>query len=275
MTAAPDGSTPTGVTTAPGATAALLELLRDGELEPVGRLIGSSNSALYCTVTLRRADPGPDVVAACVYKPVRGERPLMDFPDGTLAGREVAAFVLSQATGWGLVPPTVMREGPFGKGAVQLWIDADETVDRVALVTGPDARLRRFAVFDAVANNADRKVGHLLPLPDGHIFGVDHGICFHEEPKLRTVLWGWRGRALATDELAVLERLRDDLGGPLAGALGGPGRGDLGGPLSEALAELLSPAEVAATAARVDALLRSRRFPYPDPERPALPWPPY
>lgn len=255
------------MTTAPGATAAVLELLRDGELEPVGRLIGSSNSALYCTVTLRRPDPEPDLVAACVYKPVRGERPLVDFPDGTLAGREVAAFVLSRATGWGLVPPTVMRAGPFGQGAVQLWIDADETVDRVALVTEPDARLRRFAVFDAVANNADRKVGHLLPLPDGHIFGVDHGICFHEEPKLRTVLWGWRGQALAADELDVLERLRDDLGGKL--------RHDPAGPLAEALAELLTPAEVAATAARVDALLRSRRFPYPHPDRPALPWPPY
>ncbi len=134
-----------------------------------------------------------------------------------------------------------------------------ETVDRVALVTGPDARLRRFAVFDVVANNADRKVGHLLPMPDGHIYGVDHGICFHEEPKLRTVLWGWRGRALAADELDILERLRDGLGDTLA----------------DALAELLTPAEVAATAARVDALLRSRRFPYPHPDWPALPWPPY
>jgi hypothetical protein len=263
VTTAPDGSTPDGATpagtTAPESAASVLELLSDGELEPVGRLIGSSNSALYCTVTRRCPDPEPDLVAACVYKPVRGERPLMDFPDGTLAGREVAAFVLSQATGWGIVPPTVMREGPFGQGAVQLWIDADETVDRVALVTGPDARLRRFAVFDAVANNADRKVGHLLPMPNGHIYGVDHGICFHEEPKLRTVLWGWRGRALAADELDVLKRLRDGLGDTLA----------------DALAELLAPAEVAATAARVDALLRSRRFPYPHPDWPALPWPPY
>ena len=130
---------------------------------------------------------------ACVYKPVRGERPLDDFPDGTLADREVAAYHLSEAIGWSIVPPTVMRDGPFGRGMVQAWLEPDPAIDPVDLIRGGAAALRRMALFDAVANNADRKVGHLLPMRDGHVYGVDHGICFAVEPKLRTVLWNWRG----------------------------------------------------------------------------------
>ena len=135
------------------------------------------------------------MTAACVYKPIRGERPLWDFPDGTLAHREVAAYLVSVATGWDVVPPTVLRDGPFGVGMVQLWIDTDETVDLGRLVQTDDPALRRMAIFDAVVNNADRKGGHLLPVESGHVFGVDHGVCFAVEPKLRTVLWGWRGTA--------------------------------------------------------------------------------
>jgi hypothetical protein len=238
---------------------AALELLSDGEIEIVGRIVGSSNNALYCTVTRRCPDPEPDLVAAAVYKPILGERPLDDFPDGTLAFREVATHELSEASGWGIAPPTVLRDGPFGEGMVQLWIDADPTVDRVALVVDSDPRLRAMALFDAVANNADRKVGHLLPIEDGHIYGVDHGICFSAEPKLRTVLWAWRGEPILEGELEVLTGLRAGLGEELG----------------ERLRELLSGAEVTATRGRLDRLLARRRFPQPDPRRPSIPWPPY
>ena len=135
------------------------------------------------------------LAAECVYKPVAGERPLWDFPDGTLAGREVSAYLVSEATGWRVVPPTVLRDGPFGPGMVQLWMDVDPTSTcRVRPPRHP--ALRRMAVFDAVVNNADRKGGHILPTPDGHVYGVDHGICFSVEPKLRTLLWRWAGKPL-------------------------------------------------------------------------------
>ena len=145
-------------------TGTALELLRDGELEIMGRLLASTNNALVGTVTRRCPDPEPDLVAACVYKPTIGERPLDDFPDGTLSHREVAAFLVSESTGWGIVPPSVYRVGPFGGGRVQLWIDVDESVDPVQLVIDGDERLRRMAVFDAAVNNTDRKAGHLLPM---------------------------------------------------------------------------------------------------------------
>ena len=235
-----------------------LELLTEGELSVVGRLWASTNSALLCLATRRCPDPEPDLVAACIYKPVMGERPLDDFPDATLARREVAAFAVSQASGWGIVPPTVLRDGPFGEGMVQLWIRVDDAVDPVALVVDEDERLRRIAVFDAAVNNTDRKAGHLLPVPGGHVYGVDHGVTFSPVPKLRTVLWGWRGEPMRDEELEVLRTLRacldDDLGARLRA--------------------LLSPLEVAATTRRIDRLLDTGVFPQPDPRRPALPWPP-
>jgi hypothetical protein len=238
-----------------------LELLRDGELEIVGRMVEASNLNLYCTVTRHCPDPEPDLVAACVYKPIRGERPLDDFPDGTLANREVAAYRVSRATGWNIVPPTILRDGPLGPGMVQLWIDVDESVDIVAQIRAGDPALRRMAVFDAVINNADRKGGHMLPVeePRGHVYGVDHGVCFSPDPKLRTILWGWRGRWFAADEVAMLE----GLGVALAG------------PLGDELRDLLAPDEVAITARRVRRLLRKGTFPQPDPDRPAIPWPPF
>ena len=230
-----------------------LALLREGDLEIEGRLIDASNATLYAAITHE------DLTTACVYKPIRGERPLWDFPDGTLAFREVAAYAVSAATGWEIVPPTVLRDGPFGSGMVQLWIDVDETVDLTELVRLDHPALRRMAVFDAVVNNADRKGGHLLPVPGGHVYGVDHGVCFHEEPKLRTVLWGWRGRRFIDEELAVLDALRTELGNGLG----------------ETLRALLHADEVAATVARVERLLRTRRFPQPNPDWPAVPWPPF
>ena len=239
-----------------------LDLLRNGELEVVGRLYASSNNALLCLATRRDGsggeDAAPDLVATCIYKPVAGERPLGDFPDRTLSRREVAAFAASQATPWNVVPPTVLRDGPFGVGMVQLWIRVDESVDPVSLVVDSDERLRRIAVFDAALNNTDRKAGHLLPVTGGHVYGVDHGVTFSPVPKLRTVLWNWRGEPFAPDEVDALRSLRSDLDGALGATL----------------RELLDPIEVAATARRIDRLLAAGVFPQPDPGRPALPWPP-
>lgn len=238
---------------------AAIRILRDGELTVVGRLLSASNATFFGLVEENRSDGRPGLVASCVYKPIRGERPLMDFPDGTLACREVAAHAVSEASGWNLIPPTVMRDGPFGRGMVQLWMEVDESVDLTAIVGDDLPALRRMAVLDAVLNNADRKGGHLLPLPDGRILGIDNGLCFAVEPKLRTVLWRWRGRPLDDDEVAALSRLREGLG---AG-------------LGQQLRELLAPQEVRATARRIDALLAHRRFPLPDRNRPVIPWPPF
>ena len=232
-----------------------LALLRHGELEVQGRLVDASNATLFCGV---EAD---GLRAACVYKPVAGERPLWDFPDGTLAGREVAAHLVSEATGWGLVPPTVHRDGPFGPGMCQLWVEVDETVDLAALARSTHPDLRRMAVLDAVINNGDRKGGHLLPTAEGRVHGVDHGVCFSCEDKLRTLLWQWRGRRLSQEATDALVHLQ--------GALAP------GGDLAQALAEHLTRREVVRTAARVDALLASGRHPQPSSDWPAIPWPPF
>ncbi|MFB9606008.1 SCO1664 family protein [Streptomyces roseofulvus] len=256
------------------------ELLARGELTVRGQLREASNAVLYCTVAYEGRE------AACVYKPVAGERPLWDFPDGTLAEREVAAYELSEATGWGLVPPTVLRDGPYGEGMVQLWIEADPearllalTEDeepgegwraigpaevgegRTALLVHADTPgLRRLAVLDAVMNNGDRKGGHLLPAPGGRLYGIDHGVSFHVEDKLRTLLWGWAGQELPEEATAVL--------GALDAALAP------GAPLATRLAELLTAAEVSAVRDRVAALLASGRHPEPSGQWPAIPWPP-
>ncbi|MGW2296039.1 SCO1664 family protein [Streptomyces violaceorubidus] len=273
---APERIPPRSVTT----DAAAAELLARGELTVRGRIRDASNAALYCTVTHEGRE------AACVYKPVAGERPLWDFPDGTLAQREVAAYEVSEATGWGLVPPTVLRDGPYGEGMVQLWIETVPETELLALVDeeepGPgwkgialaevgegrtallvhadDARLRRLAVLDAVINNADRKGGHLLPAAGERLYGIDHGVTFNAENKLRTLLWGWAGDPLTGEALAVLDILRQALKD--------------GGTLAIRLAALLTPAEVDATRARVDALLASGKHPEPSGEWPAIPWPP-
>ncbi|MFF3666509.1 SCO1664 family protein [Microtetraspora malaysiensis] len=233
--------------------ATALRLLRDGTIDVAGRLVEATNMTLYCSVRL------DELVAACVYKPVRGERPLWDFPDGTLAAREVAAYEVAAATGWRIVPPTVYRDGPFGAGMVQLWIDADPAVDLLALIRGRTPGLRRMALFDTVVNNADRKGGHLLPLGDGHIYGVDHGVCFSVEDKLRTVLWQWRGKPLSREAVSVLVHLEREID-----------RGRLG----RRLRELLTQAEVEATWQRVRRLLDTGVHPYPSDDWPAVPWPP-
>src|SRR5215471_14325673 len=231
-----------------------LELLADGELTVEGRLVAASNATLYCTIEL------DGQTAACVHKPVAGERPLWDFPLGTLAGREVAAYAVSRAAGWDIVPPTVMRDGPYGPGMCQLWIDADADMDLIALSRRTDhPGLRDMAVFDAVVNNADRKIGHLLPVADGHLYGCDHGVCFAEDYKLRTVLWQWRGKTLPRRSVEALRRLNAQL--------------DDGG-LEAELSSLLTAGEIAATKLRIETLLKHRVHPYPPADWPAVPWPP-
>ena len=262
---------------------AALDLLTRGTLEIEGRLVDASNATLYCTIKttrpdLRRAPKTPknaknaknaktpkapeaeQATVACVYKPIAGERPLWDFPAGTLAGREVAAYVVSRAAGWDVVPPTVMRDGPFGPGMCQLWIDHDTGMDLIALSRRTDhAGLRDMAVFDAVVNNADRKIGHLLPVPDGHLYGCDHGVCFAEDYKLRTVLWQWRGKSLPRRSVEALRRLNAEL---------------TEGTLVAELSGLLTASEINATRIRVETLLKHRVHPYPPADWPAVPWPP-
>jgi hypothetical protein len=234
--------------------AAALDLLAEGELTIIGRLVEASNTTLFGHVEK------DGVSLEAVYKPIRGERPLWDFPHGTLAGREVATYLVSAATPWGIVPPTVLRGGPFGPGMVQVWIDVDDDVDLGELIRRPDdPALRRIALIDAVLNNADRKGGHLLPVGGGHVFGCDHGLTFSTEDKLRTVLWQWRGLPLDAHELAVLTDLRAGLEGDLGVALG----------------EHLRNREIAQTIARVDRLLTERAFPFPGEDWPAVPWPPF
>ncbi|MFF4083048.1 SCO1664 family protein [Streptomyces sp. NPDC001777] len=279
----------TGTGTRAGTDADRLALLAEGGLTVLGQVRGASNAVLYCTV----ARDGEE--ATCVYKPVAGEQPLWDFPDGTLARREVAAYELSEATGWGLVPPTVLRDGPYGEGMCQLWIDAVPQGDEdgeaaeppllalvedeepgegwkavvraevgggrtALLVHADDPRLRRLAVLDAVINNGDRKGGHLLPAPDGRLYGIDHGVTFNADDKLRTLLWGWAGEPLTAEAVEVLDRLGAELA---------PGT-----PLVTRLAELITAAEIEALRGRVAGLRTSGRHPEPSGEWPSIPWPP-
>jgi uncharacterized repeat protein (TIGR03843 family) len=244
------------------------------ELEITGRIPTASNATFVGRI-------GEIVV---VYKPVAGEKPLWDFPDATLADREVAAYLVSEAFGWNVVPRTWLRDGPLGVGMVQLWQDADSGQDPVDLVSGRDIpaegwravfegrnqddelvtlihedslELRRMAVFDVVTNNADRKGAHILPLPNGHRHGVDHGLTFHVEHKLRTVLWGWIGDELNTDELAGVQRV----GAALTGELG------------NLLAPLLTDFEISTLAGRCNRLRGEGVFPAPHGDMPAVPWP--
>ncbi|KFF58669.1 phosphatidylinositol kinase [Cryobacterium sp. MLB-32] len=245
-----------------------------GELELTGRLMSASNASFLGRI-------GGTVV---VYKPVAGERPLWDFPDGNLAHREAAAYLVSEAFGWNVVPRTWLRDGPHGFGMVQLWQESDPEQDAVDLVAAENTpeqgwlhvldgidehdqevslihedspALRRMAVFDIVVNNADRKGAHILAMKDGHRHGVDHGLTFHKEHKLRTVLWGWLGEKLTAEELEGLDRVR----------------GQLSGVLGDALAALLTPLEVDAFAARCDQLRSEGTFPAPHGDMSAVPWP--
>ncbi|MCX6450120.1 MAG: SCO1664 family protein [Actinobacteria bacterium] len=224
-----------------------LKFLEQGDLEVLGRLVDASNASLLCQLIT-----GEKVI----YKPIAGERPLWDFNVGNLASREVAAFYLSEVGGFNCVPPTVLREGPYGLGAVQLWIDTDENVDQVEFGQGNSPLLRSMAIFDSVINNTDRKFGHILVDKQGAVFGCDHGVCFHEEDKLRTVLWQWTEQPLSIDEIDLLNDLKNQL--------------DL-----EYLITLISKNEVNALLMRIERLIESKVMPAPSEQWPAIPWPPY
>jgi uncharacterized repeat protein (TIGR03843 family) len=242
------------------ATTGADRVLAEGGMEIEGRLVDASNTTLRVLLTL-----GDSQVRA-VYKPVRGERPLWDFPTGTLAGREVGAYLVSEALGWNVVPPTILRDGPLGTGSCQLWLDEleeppvgfvpadqlpegwmavagfqDEDGQTFLLAHADDPRLRRLALFD----------GHVLLFGDC-VYGVDHGVCFHEEPKLRTVLWGFAGQEIPADLREDLSKLR----------------------LDGVLDEHLSSVEIEALLRRADALATFGLFPQPDPDRHVIPWPP-
>jgi uncharacterized repeat protein (TIGR03843 family) len=255
------------------------EQLECGELVLHGRIMPASNATF-----LGQIGAGPDAPKV-VYKPISGERPLWDFPVGTLADREVAAYLVSQALGWDVVPRTWLRDGPQGRGMVQLWQEPDPSQEAVTLVEeggvpdgyrhvfdGIDGRdlpvslvhedsepLRRMAVFDVVINNADRKGGHVLEMAGGHRYGVDHGVSFHVEHKLRTVLWGWLGEPVPESDLADVLRISKELAGPL---------GDV-------LSQHLTDAEIDAAVMRSRRLCERAVMPAPRGSYPAIPWPPF
>jgi uncharacterized repeat protein (TIGR03843 family) len=230
----------------------ILEHLSSGEIEVTGRLVDASNATLFGSATFN------EITIEIIYKPVAGERPLWDFPDGNLAQREYAAYLLSALTKWDVVPPTVLREGPFGLGMVQQWIDIDESVDLAQFYRQDEAQLRKMALFDAVINNTDRKIGHLLPAKDGQLFGCDHGVTFHSEDKLRTVLWQWAGMELSATELQELSQLKSTLEKE-----------------SSKFLELITEVEFSALISRIEKLASTKRFPAPSDEWPAVPWPPF
>jgi len=248
--------------------------LLNGELELTGRITTASNATFVGTI---------DSVSV-VYKPIAGEKPLWDFPEHTLAYREVAAYLLSESLGWNLVPQTWLREGRFGEGMVQLWQEVDpgqqavnlmathsiptqgwktvlngqdEDGQQVSLLHEDSVALRRMAVFDVLVNNADRKGDHVLAMSDGHRFGVDHGLSFHDEHKLRTVLWGWIGEPLSEEELDGIDRVSEALNSTLGVELG----------------QLLSEVELEALHQRCLQLRQDARFPGPSGDMPAVPWP--
>ena len=261
------------------------EVLRTGELTVLGRIRSASNATYLCEATL----DGHTV--HCVYKPISGEQPLWDFPDGTLAGRELGAYLVSAHLGWNIVPYTIIRHGPAGPGMLQLWVDQpgdtpdaepgpeldlvdlvpadncppgylpvlrayDYAGDPVELVHADDIRLWRMAVFDVLVNNADRKGGHVLRGLNGNVYGVDHGVSLHVEDKLRTVLWGWSGKPVDDETLEAVGRFRDDLYGDLA----------------DELCEHITSRELDALHARTVVLLENPVMPTPDRRRP-IPWP--
>jgi hypothetical protein len=228
------------------------DALRKGDLELLGRMAWSSNATFLVTATL------DDVQVPAVYKPQRGERPLWDFPEGTLCNREVAAYELSEALGWSIVPETVLRDGPYGIGMVQRFVDHDPDDHYFTLLEAHMDDFKRFAAFDVLANNADRKGGHcLLAKADGHIWGIDHGLTFNIADKLRTVIWDFAGERVPDGIVTTLECVIAELDGPLG----------------HRFAELLAPREVEAIGDRARSLLRAGKFPVPDEGYHSVPWP--
>jgi len=218
------------------------QVLESGEIEVIGRIVAASNASLFCKVTLG------DKSVNAIYKPITGERPLWDFPDGKLAWREVATYLVSENLGLNCVPPTILRDGPFGEGSIQLWIDDVDELDERYAEDLP--ALRKIALLDAVVNNTDRKIGHLL-FKDGLVYGCDHGVTFHEDYKLRTVLWQFADENLSEVEIKALENFDLDLSG------------------------YLTESEISALKRRIKELLETKKFPLPPTDWPAVPWPPF
>lgn len=228
-----------------------LQALTSGDLQVTGRLVDASNATLYATSTLNTQE------VVCIYKPIAGERPLWDFSDGCLAHREYAAFLVSNHLGFDLVPLTILRDGPYGFGMVQEWIEIDEGIDLAKFFATDHPRLRSMALFDAIINNTDRKIGHLLPVNGKEVYGCDHGVTFHSDDKLRTVLWQWANEPFNEDEIEILRKAETLL------------KGELG----ELLIPLLTQLEIENTCKRVSNLLASGTFPIPNPDWSAVPWP--
>lgn len=239
------------------ATASELEramrLLSQGYVAILGQILSSSN-----VIFLTQVDDG-DMQTLAIYKPRRGERPLWDFARGTLCLRERMAYLLSQSLGWPLIPPTVLRDGPYGPGVLQLYIDADPRENYFTFREAHLPDLLPVALFDILANNADRKGGHLLLDGQDRIWAIDNALTFHAEPKLRTVIWDFAGESIPTEYLSSLRNLQGRMTGERA--------------LGETLKRLLTREDIAALQARLATLLERAVFPYPDPDRRQVPWP--
>lgn len=227
--------------------------LSTGELNITGRLVDATNATLLAKVI----DGENEIV--CIYKPIAGERPLWDFSTGTLAHREFAAYLVSSSGNFDVVPLTILRDGPYGEGMVQQWINTDESLDMLEFFQRDVPALRNIALFDAVINNTDRKIGHLLPDVHGRVYGCDHGVTFHSEDKLRTVLWQWADQPLSESEVAQLRDLRNLLSHSLG----------------EMLRSLLSTEELTSLDTRLERLITLQTFPVPSDDWPAVPWPPF
>ena len=229
-----------------------LACLRTGKVKVVGQFTWGSNYTFLAHVSDGNSE------LETVYKPQRGERPLWDFPKETLAGREVAAYLVSEALGWDLVPPTVFREdGPLGPGSLQLRVDHDPVQHYFTFDAATRQRLRPVALFDLIVNNADRKGGHILLEQGGKLWLIDHGICFHAEPKLRTVVWDFVGEEIPQELLADVRKLKTQIGENLRRELG----------------IFLNSDELSALDARVDDVLEHPYFPAPPKDQRATPWP--
>jgi uncharacterized repeat protein (TIGR03843 family) len=229
------------------------ELIESGEISVEGRLVDASNATLFVTIS---NDAGE---MKAIYKPIAGERPLWDFPDGNLASRERAAYLISRALGINCVPLTILRDGPFGVGSVQEWVDIDESIDLELYFREDRPELREVALFDAIINNTDRKIGHLLPTAAGVLYVCDHGVTFHVDDKLRTVLWQWAGASLTSDEREKIKTLIFAI---------------TNNEMPE-LSQLITKAEILALQRRCEDLLAMNSFPEPNPEWPHIPWPPF
>ena len=225
-----------------------MQTLLSQSMRVIGRLIDASNATLLAEIE------SDNQTQKVIYKPVAGEKPLWDFQDGNLAHREYCAFLLSNRAGFDLVPNTVLRDGPFGFGMVQEWIDTDEEIDIINFGQSDDSQLKRMAIFDAIINNTDRKYGHLL-YKEGKLLGCDHGVTFHSEDKLRTVIWQFSGEKIDKQEMLLIES---------ASALDYP----------NLFEPYLTQDEIAAIYERINRLLKSGRFPSPSENWPAIPWPP-